>query len=160
MGGNETPVSTYTERLLEVRREFTLYPDRVVVRARWLLKGSFEHVVDLNSLRSEVQDLIIRYRLHRYAGWTIAIGVVLFLAAYYLARGEPLGVLSHAAMGIMILGVAVMSMTFRSRRIRFARFNTRSGRPGLDIGSAGNNPAIFNEFVEQVRRQIARCSRG
>jgi hypothetical protein len=61
------------------------------------------------------------------------------------------------AMGMMILGAAFRTLTFRNRRIRFARFNSTSGRPGLDIGCAGNDKAVFDEFVEQVRRRIAKA---
>jgi len=35
----------------------------------------------------------------------------------------------------------------------FAWFNTKAGR-GLDIGSAGNNMAALEKFMEQVRRKI------
>jgi len=97
------PIATYTERLLEVRREFVLYEDQVIVRARWLLKGSFENVVKLATLKSEIQELTIRYRVYRYAGWVMAIGALGFAAAYYRAGGGPMGIPGHIAMGVMIL---------------------------------------------------------
>jgi len=49
-----------------------------------------------------------------------------------------------------------MALTYPHRRIRFARFPTQAGRIGLDIGSAGNDLASFEKFVQQVRRQIHR----
>ena len=68
------PLATYTEHLLEVRREFALYEDRVVVRARWLPRRRFEHVVKLAGLDAAVQEIVVRYRMYRYAGWILAIG--------------------------------------------------------------------------------------
>jgi hypothetical protein len=153
-----TPIASYTERLLEVRREFLLFEDGVVVQAEWLLKGRFEHVVDLAMLKPEVQELNIRYRVYRYAGWAMAIGGLVFSAAYYLGMDGPLEIVGHIAIGAMILATAVMTLTFRNRRIRFARFNLMSGRAGLDIGCAGNDSLVFKEFVERVRRQIRKCS--
>lgn len=151
---NAQPIATYTERLLEVRREFELYEDRVVIRAHWLLKGRFEHTVKLATLKPEIQELNIRYRLYRYAGWVMAIGGITFAVAYHYTHGGPLGIVGQVAMGAMILSTGVMALTFPNRRIRFARFNTKAGRPGLDIGCAGNGTAVFKEFVEQVRRRI------
>ncbi len=72
------PLATYSERLLEVRREFFLYPDRVVVKAHWLLKGNFEHTVRLENLKSDYRRLVVRYRVYRYAGWVLAVGSLLF----------------------------------------------------------------------------------
>ena len=151
------PIATYTERLLEVQREFALHEDRVVVHARWWLKGRFEYVVKLATLRHEIEELTIRYRMYRYAGWVLAVGALVFAASYYSAQSGPVGVIGHVAMGVMILGAAFMVLTYRNRRIRFARFNSKSGRAGLDIGCAGNDPAVFREFVEQVRRRIAEA---
>jgi hypothetical protein len=159
MATTTEPIATYTERLLEVRREFTLYDDRVVVRARWLLRGSFEHVVELATLKAEIQELNIRYRIHRYSGWVMALGGLAYAATYYYGQHGLLGIVGHIAMAAMILGTGIMALTYPNRRIRFARFNSRSGRPGLDIGSAGNDVTVFKAFVEQVRRRIQRAGR-
>jgi hypothetical protein len=150
-------IATYTERLLEVRREFALYRDRVVVQAQWRLKGKFTHVVKLAALDGEVQELTIRYRMYRYAGWVLMAGALVFALSYYYAEGRPPGTVGHIAIGVMILGATVRALTFLNRRVRFARFNSKSGHAGLDIGSAGNDIAVFEEFVKQVRRQIAKA---
>jgi hypothetical protein len=154
---NPEPIAIYAERLLEVRRVFMLYDDRVVVQARWLLKGRFEHVVKLATLQSEIHELTIRYRMYRYAGWVMALGGLLFVVAYYLAHGGSIGIMGNLAMGMMILGTGFMALAFPNRRIRFARFNSKSGRPGLDIGCAGNDLPTFKAFVDQVRRRIAKA---
>lgn len=154
---NTKPIATYTERLLEVRREFVLYEDRVVVRARWRLRGQFEHVVKLATLKGEIQELNIRYRMYRYAGWVMAVGALVFAMSYYSAKGGTPGVVGYIAMSVMILGSAFMALTYPNRRIRFARFNSKAGRAGLDIGCAGNDLAVFKEFVEQVRRWISKA---
>lgn len=153
---SEKPIATYTERLLEVRREFVLYEDRVAVHARWRFKGNFKHVVKLETLKSEIKEITIRYRLDRYAGWVLAVGGLVFAMLFYNAKGEPLGIMGNIAMGVAIFGLAAKGLTHRNRLIRFARFNTKSDVPGLDIGGAGNKAAVFKEFAEKVRRQIKK----
>ena len=63
-------------------------------------------------------------------------------------------------MGVTLCGAALMVLAYPHRRIRFARFHTQAGRIGLDIGSAGNDIATFEKFVQQVRRQIYHGSMG
>jgi hypothetical protein len=53
-----------------------------------------------------------------------------------------------------------MAATYPNRRIIFARFNNRSDSPGLDIGCAGNDMAVFKRFVEQVKQRILKAQAG
>lgn len=151
-----SPLATYSERLLEVRRDFALYDDRVVVQARWFPNRRFEHVVKLATLQRDFQEITIRYRMYRYAGWILAVGALAYAACYYYAQDTTLQVVGYVALSVAIGGAVLMALTYPIRRIRFARFPTRAGRIGLDIGSAGNDIAAFEKFVEQVRRQIDR----
>jgi len=151
------PLGSYSERLLEVRRDFTLYDDRVVVQAQWFLHRRFEHVVKLAALKGDFQEITVRYRMYRYAGWVLAIGALAFAACYYYhPQDAALRTAGYVALGVMGCGAGLLALTYRNRRIRFARFRTQTGRAGLDIGSAGNDTAAFEKFVEQVRRQIRR----
>jgi hypothetical protein len=152
----DEPIATYVERLLEVRRDFALYPDRVVVRARWLLRGRFESTVQLNTLSGATREIIVRYRMSRYAGWVLAVGAISFAAVYYYAEGGPIGILGYLSLGLAVLGAALTAATYPNRRIRFTRFDAKSGRGGLDVGCAGNRVEAFDDFVEQVARQIKK----
>jgi hypothetical protein len=148
------PLATYSERLLEVRRDFTLYSDRVVVQARWFPNRRFEHIVKLGTLTREVQEITIRYRMHRYAGWVLAIGALAYAACYHYAWNIALQAVGYVALGVAICGALLTALTYPNRRVRFARFRARTGRIGLDIGSAGSDIAAFEKFVQQVGRQI------
>lgn len=153
---NSEPRATYSERLLEVRRDFALYDDRVVVRARWFPNRRVEHVVELKALKGEYKEILVRYRLHRYAGWILALGSLVFAMCYYRAQQAELGVVGYVALGIAIVGAVLMALTYPHRRIRFARFLTPNGRPALDIGCTSSKPDAFETFVSQVRRQIRK----
>lgn len=156
---NTKPLASYVERLLEIRREFALYEDRVVVRARWFLYRHYEHVVQLATLREEYERFTVRYRMYRYAGWVLAGGALVFAARFYEERGGPLGTIAWIALGVAIVGALFSIITYRNRRVVFVRFRSQSGRAGLDISWAGNHPTEFESFVDQVRRQIARAAR-
>jgi uncharacterized integral membrane protein len=153
---SEEPLATYSERLLEVRRDFALYKDRVVVEARWFPNRRFEHVVNLSALKGQFQEILVRYRMYRYAGWILAVGALAYAACFYYARDLAMGPLGYVALGAAICGALLLALTYTNRRIRFARFQTKAGRLGLDIGSAGSDSATFEAFVERVRRQISR----
>ena len=153
------PLATYTERLLEVRREFALYDDRVVVRARWLRGRRFEHVVKLAGLEADVQGIVVRYRMYRYAGWILAIGALALAVCSYSARGGPLGVVGYLALAVAVAGAVLVAITYPNRRIPFARFSSRDGRIGLDVGGAGNDTDSFQQFVEAVRRQVRKAGK-
>lgn len=151
------PIATYSERLLEVRRDFALYADRVVVAARWFPNRRFEHVVKLSALRGEFKEVTVRYKLNRYAGWILAVGALVYAACYYYnIDNDAMRVVGYVALGVTICGGLLVALTYPQRRLRFARFPMPSGRIGLDISSAGNDRAVFDEFVAQVRRQIRK----
>jgi hypothetical protein len=154
------PLATYTERLFLVRRDFFLYEDRVAVKAHWLFKGRFETTVKLSTLKVEPRVLNIRYRVYRYAGWVLAIGLLGLAIVLYNTNRGPIGILGQIAVGVSLIGGAAVAATYPNRRIRFVRFDAVSGRGGLDIGLAGNDVATFEAFVNHVRRQVRKQDRS
>ena len=104
---NDQPLATYTERLLEVRRDFTLYADRVVVRARWFPRRTFEHVVKLAALTGKFDEITIRYRLYRYAGWILAVAALAYAACFYYAQEAVLRTVGYVALACAVGGGAV-----------------------------------------------------
>ena len=138
------PLATYSERLLEVRREFALYDDRVVVRARWFPNRRFEHVVKLATLKRECQEITVRYRciVMRAGSWYQGTGVCRLL----LLRPGPARSRRLRGLGRRDLRRVLMALTYPHRRMRFARFPTRrSDRAGHR--QRGNDVAAF-----EVRR--------
>lgn len=154
---DEKPLATYTERLLEVRRVFDLYRDRVVVRAHWLLKNKrIEHTVRLDSLKAAPREVKVRYRMHRYAGWVLAIGALIFAAAYYKAQGGPLGIVGYIGAAVTAVGVMLMAMTYNKRHVTFLRFDPITPPGGLDIARAGPDVERFDEFIKLLKKQIKK----
>lgn len=150
----QLPVGTYVERLVQVGRVFELYPDRVVVRAKWWWGRPYETSVSLASLEPNFFYQQIRYRLFKHGILVMAIGVA--TAALF---GQSDGtLLQQVAMSggivIAVTGLAVAAMTYQ--RVVFARFVPKAGRGGLDIAQSGPEREHFQEFVKLVQRQIRK----
>jgi len=146
------PIATYTERLLQVRRVFTLYPDKVVVDAHWLVKGSFRSTILLDSLKPACHEHHLRNKLFRKAALVATIGVVLVAWTVYPRIPSPLPILTIVAGVIAVAALALTAMT--RPRILFVHFDTREGKPGLDIARAGPDKTQFDNFVKLIQKQI------
>lgn len=150
----QSPIGTYVERLVQVGRVFELYPDRVVVSAKWWWGRPYLTTVPLASLSPDCVYQLIRYRLFKHGILALAIGVALAVLA-----GRPDGSLAEQAAlvggwTIAAAGLALSAVTYP--RVMFARFPRRVGGSGLDIAQSGPDRERFQQFVKLVQRQIRR----
>jgi hypothetical protein len=156
---DEAPIATYRERLVQVRREFSLHADRVVVRARWLSGRTYRNTIPLDRLDPTPTQARIRQRAFRRA---LPIALLAAAAAVVFSRPGYQAVqpwLNYGLYGLFILFGAVTAIAWP--RVLFIRFNSRqNGQPGLDIARAGPDSRHFEAFVEQVRNQIRRNRRS
>ena len=149
---------TYVERLVQVGRVFELYPDRVVVSAKWWWGRPHETTVRLATLSPDCVFQLIRYRLFKHGILALAIGVALAV----LAGRSDGDVLQQAALvggwAIAVAGLAISAVTYQ--RVMFARFSRRAGGSGLDIAQSGPDRERFEEFVKLVQRQIRKQTKA
>ena len=130
----------YVERLVQEARVFELYPDRVVVSAKWWWGRPYQTTVPLASLSPDCVYQPIRYRLFKHSILALAIGIALVLLF-----GRPDGTwvqqapLSAAGRR---RGAGFAAMTYQ--RVMFARFPPRAGRGGLDIAQSGPDRERFD----------------
>lgn len=154
----QSPIGTYVERLVQVGRVFELYPDRVVVSAKWWWRRPFETTVPLASLSPDCVYQLIRYRLFKHGILAFAIGVAL---AVLFGRSDGT-LFQQAALvggwGIAAVGLAISAVTYQ--RVVFARFLRRAGGGGLDIAQSGPDRARFEEFVRLTQRQIRKQAKA
>jgi hypothetical protein len=146
------PISSYRERMLQVKRRFELYPDRVDIAAKWLFKGRFDTSVKLSELDPQYRSFYVRNKLFKPSVVIVLTGVVLlFLSGdeERLRASSPLAVLG---LTLALAGAACTWLT--SHRIRFVQFQSRSGRARLDIACAGPDKESFDSFVGQVQQRI------
>lgn len=152
---SDAPLAVYRERLLQVRREFKLYPDRVVVRAKWLTGRPYKNTIPLAGLNPKPTQAMIRQRLWKR---TLSIGLLAAAAAVVFKRPgyealQPW--LINIFYGLFIFFGLLTLMALP--KVLFIRFVSRHEKtPGLDIAKAGPDKRNFEAFVEQIRKQIRK----
>ena len=147
-------MQTYVERLVQVGRVFELYPDRVVVSAKWWWGRPYVTMVPLASLSADCLYQRIRYRLFKHSILALAVGVAL---AVLFGRSDGTLLYQAAMVGgwaLAMAGLVIAAMTYQP--VMFAKFPRRTGRGGLDIAQSGPDRARFEEFVKRVQRQIRK----
>jgi len=150
----QSPMETYVERLVQVGRVFELYPDRVVVTAKWWWGRPYETTVQLASLSPDCVYQLIRYRLFKHGILALAIGVA---SAVLFGRSGGAWYEQVALVGgwtMASAGLAISAVTYP--RVVFARFPRQTGGAGLDIAQSGPDRDRFEQFVKRVQRQIRK----
>ena len=154
MANQQPPLSTYADRLLQVRRQFLLYPDRVEVVATWTLGKKHHNVVKLTDLQQQPKTITIR---NRWCKRSITVAMLAAATAVVISRPGYSDWMRQAANAVWgVAGAAAVVAVATFRKSRFARFARYDGTPGLDIGSAGPDARRFNEFTQAVQKQIRK----
>jgi len=152
------PIARYAERLLPVRRDFALYPDRVEVEARWLLGRRYRSTVRLSTLKPDHRPLQMRLKWHRYGIWTSVAGAAVVAVTMIPPRPGPLSWATIAGIALGAAGLLLALLT--RRRVLFARFDPVRTPGGLDIACAGPQTEAFDAFVRRIEREIRRQNSG
>ncbi len=151
------PLSTYTERLPQVKRVFHLFADRVEIAARWTLGRDYRITVRLENLTPQFKLQSVR---NRWFKKSIMIGSLAIAVAVVFSRGDyPDWVRRNALLGWGVAAVCALVTAITFRRRRFARFSSTDGRPGLDIFDAGPDRRNFDEFLREIQKCIRRAGR-
>lgn len=150
----DAPISTYSEHHPQVSRTFSLYSDRVVVQAHWRLKGEHQSIVQLDTLKPEFRTLRIRNKWYRYAGWILAGGLMTLAISVYNAK-QLAGPVPYIGIAVAFVGIMLLLRT--RRPVEFVRFDSQTGRGGLDIACTSTDKETFDRFVQSVRRQIRKA---
>jgi hypothetical protein len=148
------PIATYTERLLQVQRTFTLYPDHVQVQAHWRFGRNYTNNIPLDSLKPTTRETYIRYHFFRQALLIATIGLIFAVWPMYPRIPWPLPPYSIAGIIVTLIGLILAAFTYP--KILFLRFDSQKKAPGLDIARSGPDKAHFDDFVEAVRKQIKK----
>jgi hypothetical protein len=146
------PLSTYTERLPQVKRVFRLCKDRMEIGAAWTVGKNYHTVVALKDLTPDFKQSTVR---NRWVKKSIMLASLAVAVAVAIPRGDfPLVVKNTALLGWPLAGLFLYVALVSFPKRRFARFARKDGTPGLDICNAGPDRKHFDEFVREVQRRI------
>lgn len=149
------PLSTYVERLPQVRRVLRLYPGRVEIQAAWTMGKTYEQVVNLADLTPDAVRFQVRNKWFKHTILIIALAVA--TAVVFTRPGYSEWTMRAAMFGYVIAFacIPVAFLTYPKRQ--FVRFKRKDGRPGLDICRSGPDRRRFDDFVTEVQRRIRRA---
>lgn len=151
-------ITTYSERRMGARRQFSLYPHEVLVTGGTVSGAHFETRISLASLESTVSRRFVRSEFF-LVGVCLAGGCT--FACLLLASLSPVvswsywPVLCIIVMGIV--GFVVIGRTFRL--VEFAQFRNQAGVTVLDVARSGPERHKFEGFIDALVRQI-QITRG
>lgn len=144
------PIAQYRERTLARSREFTLYPDKVIIRGARRFGDAYVLAVAPANLDPHPSVFWRRSQALK-PGFTLfitSIGFIIVFLIGHLARE-----LAPAVWISIVAGaVGLISMLVGLRRTEYARFHAL-GRPeviALDVGRVGPDAARFDEFVAAI----------
>lgn len=151
------PLSTYTERLPQVKRIFHLFPDRVDIVAKWTFGRDYSTTVRLENLTPQFK---LQYVRNRWFKRSVMIGsLAVAVAAVFSRHDYPDWIRHNALLGWVVALACGFIALISFRRRRFARFSRKDGQPGLDIFDAGPDRARFDEFLREIQKCIRRSGR-
>lgn len=149
------PLSTYVERLPQVRRVLRLYRDRVEIHAAWTMGKTYEQVVNLAELTPDAVRFQVRNKWFKRTILIIALAVA--TAVVFTRPGYSAGVMRAAMFGYVIAFACIPVALLTYPKRQFVRFKRIDGRPGLDICRSGPDRRRFDDFVAEVQRRIRRA---
>lgn len=145
-------LAKYVERLPQVCRIFYLYSDRVEVSAKWTFGKSYNHIIWLKNLSGQTNYLKVKNNLFYKS---IAIGSISIGAVLVLSRPVYPELIRQTANIFLLFAIAAFFIALISLPRRyFINFQTKTGKPGLDICKTVFNNAKFYDFIQKIRNNI------
>jgi hypothetical protein len=156
------PVSQYDEVRLNGRRQFELFKDRVIVRARTPRIDS-EITVMLANLRPEPNRLRVRPKEIVFGVGLLWVAIVLAIFAM-LTTGAAVNprlwttVWFSVAGGAFLTALVIIAKT--ARKIEFLQFVSHQGNALLDVARSGPQRHDFDAFVDALIARIRANQRS
>jgi hypothetical protein len=146
---NPLPISSYRDRTPSASRQFTLYPDRLVIRGRVGWSGEFDLPIALTRIYPVYG--VTRSRSEIAGPGAIILGAVFgFLFAFGLKNGRPeffpVGAVMTATLAALFLTTGVRNFP----RIERYVFRSTDGAVVFDIARSGPDRERLDEFAQQV----------
>jgi hypothetical protein len=151
-----TPIATYQESWVNVRRRFELFADRVRVTGVATGQGKFDATIPLQGVRPEVARLWVHSALFYVAVAITGLAFVAFLVVALVADFVHGGTLPPRAAawtgGGIFVGLVLALATHR--QIELANFCSEAGLVVLQVGRAGKQAGEFDQFVAAIVERI------
>ena len=142
-------IATYSERRINGRRQFSLFPHEILVVGHRFFGASYEVRIPLKSTEPTVSRIFVRSTF-------FLIGLVLAASNTFICILLKSLLLPWSFLILFIatgiLGLILAGITFK--RVEFAQFRSQAGVVVFDVARSGPERHKFDEFVETLIRQI------
>jgi hypothetical protein len=146
----DAPLASYRDRFPGVARDFSLYPEKIVVRGRHsefnYALSSIDPAYGVLRSRSEIAG----------PGALILGGIFGALFLFGLSHGRPEFFPAGAVLMGTIAALCLFTGVRHVRRVEHYVFRSISGVPLFNIARAGPERDRFDEFVQQLVAVIRR----
>jgi len=150
----EIPIASYCERRLELRRDFTLYTDKIMVRNKRLSGTGYWIPIHLDSLSPNTTTIWTRSKLLNTSSLFLLLGIPLFYVGHEYPKLVSSDTIFVAGFALSLIGLVLLIATIQV--VEFVRFHAKD-RPEvvlLDVGRVGPQVAKFNDFIAAARAAI------
>ncbi|MDQ8183847.1 hypothetical protein [Pelagicoccus sp. SDUM812005] len=148
------PIATYKERRHEGKRDFELYPDRLIITGKNYLSADFKSDIPLDNIRPEKEIVSGRnstfkaglaFPVMAYAGWRIMVDG--FNIDSYAEGPMLMWVLALVGVVMILTGI---------RKEEYTCFKSDAGVTVLNIARNRKGEREFEEFVSKLENQLKK----
>lgn len=157
-----SPIATYAEVILGSRRQFDLYPDKLVICGREFRGVAFEHILPLRDLEPEFGFVRCRHDRFSLGLAGIVFGMTLLIVRH--TRSGPPGMSVLTCLAYAVLAAGLFLVLYYLPKITAYHFCNGSAEPVFQVFALGSHQAaLCSEFVEEIAqaiRSLQERSRG
>jgi hypothetical protein len=149
-------IATYADKSYFGRREYKLYPDRIMVAQRDPVGLDLDTRIYLNDLNPDFDRISMRSGFFNDGIGILMVSGLIYWALIELTTADPFGLFATFFLGFAVAGLFMFLVGLR--KLRLARFKPLPNRQEtLDIIYGGSRREEFDEFVSIVQRTIRSC---
>jgi hypothetical protein len=147
------PVARYSERRIDGRRQFSLYPQEIVIVGKQLFGAHYEFKIPLKSLDPTISRIYTRSTFF-LAGLGFGLGSFFIFGILWISFLHAVWSfwMNWVILAVGIIGSALACLTFK--KVEFAQFRSQAGVRILDMARSGPEASKFDEFLKTLVERI------
>lgn len=146
------PLATYSDKSHAGIRNYRLYPDRIAVTHRDVIKGEAEATIRLEDMNPDFEKFAVRGAMLWAGVWILLVASLIYWTLIELTHVDPFGTFAGFFLALCFVGVFVAVVGLKKQR--FVRFRNVGGTPALDVFREGPKKHEFDAFLLQLGEAI------
>lgn len=139
------PIARYKDKSHFGKREYDLFPDRIVIRYSDTIKSSGESTIRLSDLNPDCHRGAQRSPFFFSGIWMTMVPWLIYWALIELTTTDPFGTFAGFFLGIGFAGLFMALVGVRKQKL--VAFTTLAGVPALTLFREGPRKREFDKFL-------------